>query len=429
MPVIDWRDDSSGFAVWGHSLEDRLALCIAAVNADTAQWHPVAHFKSYLSADGSVNRVTAIEWLSDGQLAVRAHNPSEPDSVSQVSWWIVKGDHASPFAADDPRLPVERRIAAVNSQELEESQTGRLFVKDGAGKEQTIIPDLNPQLAEIEEPLSVRFEYQSVDGAKQFGELLLPYGYVAGTHYPTVVFVYGGRVNSDHGTPASRNDDSFLNLLLLAGHGYAVLLPSMPLPAEGSPSDPMLHLNDGVDPAIDKAVALGIVDPNRLAVMGHSYGAYSTYGLLTQTRRYKAGIGLMGPTDLVSAYGEFNPPFRFSDPNYAALLGPLGESGQLRMGVPPWVDPERYIRNSPVFSADKIQTPLMIVEGDLDFEGTQSERMFTALNRQGKRAEFVRYLGEQHGLESPANILDMWQRVFAWLDTYVKNAPAENAPK
>jgi dipeptidyl aminopeptidase/acylaminoacyl peptidase len=93
----------------------------------------------------------------------------------------------------------------------------------------------------------------------------------------------------------------------------------------------------------------------------------------------------------------------------------------MRMGVPLLADPARYLRNSPVFAADRITTPLLIVSGDLDMMGIKSEAMFTMLNRQGKRAEFVRYLGEGHELDSPANVLDLWQRVFNWLDTYVKN--------
>jgi dipeptidyl aminopeptidase/acylaminoacyl peptidase len=132
---------------------------------------------------------------------------------------------------------------------------------------------------------------------------------------------------------------------------------------------------------------------------------------------------MMGISDLATEYGTFDPRFRYDQPAYAASLFPLvAEQGQFRMGGPPWSDSERFIRNSPVFSANRITTPLMIIAGDVDsISTTQSEEMFTALNRQRKRCEFVRYLGEQHGIDSPANILDVWQRVFAWLDTYVKD--------
>ena len=90
------------------------------------------------------------------------------------------------------------------------------------------------------------------------------------------------------------------------------------------------------------------------------------------------------------------------------------------MGSPPWADLQRYIRNSPLTYADRIETPLLIIQGDLDFVPIQQgEEMFTALYRQNKRAEFVRYWGEDHLLSSPANIRDMWNRIYLWLDTFV----------
>jgi dipeptidyl aminopeptidase/acylaminoacyl peptidase len=419
--TLSWRPDSSEFSFWGQSEENRSALCIGGVNAATAEWRPIALFDSDLAPDLASILVTQIRWLPDNQVAIRARNPTAADTVAQRSWWIVAGGRATHLDSDDPRLKVNAPAAEAKLEKLETSETGRLFTKDDAGHERTLFPDLNPQLAEIEEPRWMSFDYLSLDGTKQYAKLLLPHDYVAGTRYPTVVFVYGGRTQSEDGSPADRNESDFLNLLLLAGHGYAVLFPSMPLRG----IDPMPHLNDGVDPAVDRAVGLGITDPNRLAVMGHSYGGYSVYGMITQTRRYLAGIGLMGVSDLVSGYAEFDPRYRYSDPNWASIVGPLGESSQLGIGVPPWVEPKRYIRNSPIFSSNKIETPLLIVSGDLDgIPGMQDEQMFTVLNRQGKRVEFVRYLGEQHGLESPPNILDMWQRVFAWLDTYVKNPTA-----
>jgi dipeptidyl aminopeptidase/acylaminoacyl peptidase len=423
METLNWRPDSSEFALWGQSRENRSAFCIAGVTLATMEWRPIAMFNSYLSADGTLNIVKKIAWLPDGQLAIRSRSPNNTDQELQTSWWIVSGASVSALASDDPRLKDWKRATTSNGIVLETGELGRLIARDESGREQTLLPDLNPQLAQIEEPRWMSFEYLSLDQSRQYAKLLLPHGYVAGTRYPTVVWVYGGSTQSEDGSPESRNNGDFSNLLLLAGHGYAVLFPSMPLAEAGSGIDPILHLNDGVDPAIEKAVALGIVDPNRLAVMGHSYGGYSVYGLLTQTHRYCAGIAMMGISDLVSGYAEFDPRFRYSDPNYAAVAGPEDEeSTQMRMGVPLWADPEKYVRNSPVFSANKIETPLLIVSGDQDgIIGMQDEQMFTVLNRRGRRVEFVRYLGEQHGLESPPNIIDMWKRVFAWLDTYVKN--------
>lgn len=216
-----------------------------------------------------------------------------------------------------------------------------------------------------------------------------------------------------------------MNMQLLAARGYAVLMPSMPLrpsPGDGGPaSDPYMELTKGVLPAIDKVIELGIADPARLTVMGQSYGGYSTYGLITQTNRFKAAMAMSGMVDLVSYYGIFNSPWRYESYSQESLgQESVLESGQGRMGNPPWKDWGRYIRNSPLFYVDRVQTPLLVVHGDMDtaVPMEQAEEFFRALYRQGKRARFVRYWGEGHVFTSPANIRDFWTQVYAWLDEF-----------
>lgn len=89
------------------------------------------------------------------------------------------------------------------------------------------------------------------------------------------------------------------------------------------------------------------------------------------------------------------------------------------MGGAPWEDATRYLRNSPIFYVDRVETPLMIMQGDMDYVAMQQgEEFFMSLYRQGKRADFVRYWGEGHVLQSPANIVDFWQRIFAWFEEF-----------
>jgi Prolyl oligopeptidase family len=90
----------------------------------------------------------------------------------------------------------------------------------------------------------------------------------------------------------------------LDARGYALLLPSMPLKAESDRSDPYLELTKGVLPAVDKAIELGIAHANRLGLIGQSYGGYGTYGLITQTSRFKAAVALAGFADLVGCTGS-----------------------------------------------------------------------------------------------------------------------------
>ncbi len=207
------------------------------------------------------------------------------------------------------------------------------------------------------------------------------------------------------------------NPQLLAARGYAVLVPSMPLSPVDEPGDPYLDVVNGVLPAIDATVEMGIADPDRVGLMGHSYGGYGAYALITQTDRFKAAVAMAGIADLVSLYGQFDARLRYDAHPHEYLLIGLAETGQLRMGAPPWQDAERYMRNSPLFAAGDVNTPVLIIQGDMDYVPIQQgEQFFSALYRQGKRARFVRYWGEGHVLQSPANIQDMWQRIVVWFD-------------
>jgi dipeptidyl aminopeptidase/acylaminoacyl peptidase len=276
-------------------------------------------------------------------------------------------------------------------------------------------------LKDITEGEARSFEYMSSNGEKLTAWIILPVGYEKGRRYPVLTEVYAG---SRYGAqkPYSSNiaHASPLNMQIPASHGFAVLLPSMPLKPEGDVEDPMLRLTEGVLPALDEAIRLGYADPDRLFVMGQSFGGFSTYGLVTQTTRFKAAVSLAGLSDFISLYGQFDARMRYdAHPEENLFMQGLFESAQTGMGNPPWKDLGRYIRNSPVFFVDRVQTPIMIVQGDLDYVAVQQgEEFFTSLFRQGKRAEFVRYWGEGHVLESPANIRDMWTRIYAWLDEF-----------
>ncbi len=96
------------------------------------------------------------------------------------------------------------------------------------------------------------------------------------------------------------------------------------------------------------------------------------------------------------------------------------ENGQGGFGGPPWQNESRYLRNSPISYVDHIETPLLLIHGDRDqpVPIQQSEELFSALYRQNKRAEFVRYWGEGHGIEGTDNVRDMWSRILAWLDQF-----------
>jgi acetyl esterase/lipase len=300
------------------------------------------------------------------------------------------------------------------------------------GSGPTRVVETNTYLAGITEGKARKIEYRGLDGQDLKAWVILPIEYREGTKYPLVTWVYAGSVVGEKPTIlANLNEAISLNLQLLAAHGYAILLPSMPLSAEGVTSDPYMELTKGVLPAVDKAIELGIADPKRLGLMGQSFGGFSTYGLVTQTTRFQAAVALAGLSDLASLYAQFDARQRYDAfPQEDLFYMFLAESGQERLGNPPWKDFGRYIRNSPIFYVDRVETPLMIIQGDMDYVAMQQgEQFFMSLYRQNKRAQFVRYWGEGHVLEGPANIRDMWQRIYAWFDEFLNPGPEEAPAK
>jgi dipeptidyl aminopeptidase/acylaminoacyl peptidase len=179
-------------------------------------------------------------------------------------------------------------------------------------------------------------------------------------------------------------------------------------------------LTDGVLPAVDAVIARGIVDPDRIAVVGQSDGGFATLGLITETNRFRSAIESAGFSDLVSFYGTFYGQYRHGDsgrPEKAQVMRMLQiEKGMGALGAPPWAAPDLYRDASSIFRADQVQTPLMLIHGDIDFVPIQQdEEFFTALLRQDKRAEFVRYAGEGHTINNRTNVLDLYKRIAAWL--------------
>jgi dipeptidyl aminopeptidase/acylaminoacyl peptidase len=302
-----------------------------------------------------------------------------------------------------------------------------LWHGDGRSAKFARLLALNEQLAGIADVKRRLITYRGIEGDTLQALLLLPANHDAATRYPLIAWVYAGDIVGDTlPWPTAKNDAYPYNLVPLVSRGYAVLIPSMPLPSgPGNPhGDPYIDLPKGVMPALDRAVDLGIADPGRLGVMGASFGGYSTYSLVTYTTRFRAAVAMQGISDLISMYGSFGERYT-ENPHERLSMAGLAEQGLVRMGAAPWQDLWRYLRNTPLFFADRVQTPLMAIHGDQDVVVmAQSEEFFTALQRQGKRAKLIRYWGEAHGIEAPPNVKHMWAAVFSWFDTYL--APAES---
>ena len=195
--------------------------------------------------------------------------------------------------------------------------------------------------------------------------------------------------------------------------GYAVIDgASMPIIGEGDeePNDSFREqLVMNAQAAIDEGVRRGVVDPDRVAIGGHSYGAFMTANLLAHSDLFRAGIARSGA--------------------YNRSLTPFGFQAEERTF---WEAPEIYFAMSPFMHVDKINEPILLIHGEADNNsGTypmQSERYYNALKGQGKTARLVMLPNESHGYRARESILHMLWETDRWLETYVKNAPRRDGP-
>jgi dipeptidyl aminopeptidase/acylaminoacyl peptidase len=223
---------------------------------------------------------------------------------------------------------------------------------------------------------------------------------------------------------------------MLTTRGYAVLFAVTPLQTSPEATRPTADVTDQVLRAVNAAIATGRVDPNRLGIFGFSQGMREALEVLTETDRFRAAFAGFGLSDALSAYGSSDMRTRFSENDSTAhpqvfrfeFYPEVGRGNTL--GVPPWVDPNRYLEHSPVTKADRIHTPLLIANSDLDgFPVEQGSEIFSALHRLNREAEYVTYWGEPHGPRSPANIRDFWTRIIGWYDRYMSSKPSDNVAR
>lgn len=266
--------------------------------------------------------------------------------------------------------------------------------------------------ADLKVPLGTSrlLEYRTLDGKLRRAALLLPPGYTEGSMLPLVVEIYGGSMGSSY-VHSFGGSQGVLHSQLLASHGYAVLYPDVPL----TDRDPLKQLPGHVIPAINHLVDLGIADPQRVGLIGQSYGGYCTLALLTQTTIFAAAVASAGFYNLISEYLTLT---KEGNDNW---LG-WAETGQGRMSGTPWEKRDSYIENSPIFYLDRVQTPVLLVCGSRDSNPpAESEAVFVGLRRLGRKAELRIYKDEDHwsGRWSERSYRDLCERVLAWFDEHL----------
>ncbi len=278
---------------------------------------------------------------------------------------------------------------------------------------------INPQLDKYEMGTSRLIEWNDLDGETLRGALLLPVGYQEGKRYPLIVRTYPGTKLSDnvYNFGLEPNGAGVDNKQLFATRGYAVLMADSFRPQ----GNPMRGIANSVLPGISKLVEIGVADPERLGVIGHSNGGYGVLSLIVQTTRFKAAVCSGCSGNLIGHYG-----FMRRDGSSWAVAYQEETRG---MGGPPWEFPNKYIENSPLFYLNKVQTPLLLVHGAEDNVAPSflADEIFVGLRRLKKEVEYAKYEGEGHweGTWGHVNQVDYLNRIIDWFDKHLKEPQGE----
>ncbi|MEX2284177.1 MAG: prolyl oligopeptidase family serine peptidase [Gemmatimonadota bacterium] len=290
-----------------------------------------------------------------------------------------------------------------------------LFVGGAALADAKQVSNTNPFQPEYAWGKAELIEYANGRGEPTQAILYYPANYQAGRQYPMVVYIYERLTNGLHQytVPSDRQQYNTTNFVQ---DGYFVLRPDITY----VPREPGKSTIESVVPAINKTVSMGLVDARRVGVFGHSWGGYGSAFLATHTNGvFAAAIAGAALTDLISFYG-------YSSDNSGMPEHGHFEVGQERMQVSLWQDPEAYIRNSPVFTVDKMTTPLLIEHGDRDgnVDFGQGVELYNAARRNGKNVVMIVYNGENHGLARKPNQQDYVKKQLEWFGHYLKGNPA-----
>lgn len=275
------------------------------------------------------------------------------------------------------------------------------------------ISDANPQQAEYAWGDAELVHWRSVDGRPHEGLLFKPDGFDPSHQYPMMVYFYEKNSDGLNAHRAPFIGGSSINVTFYVSRGYVVFVPDVHYRV-GYPGESALN---SVVSGVLSILEHGYIDPARVGVQGHSWGGYQVAYLVTRTNIFAAAEAGAPVSNMTSAYGGIR---------WASGMSRMFqyEKTQSRLGGTLWNARARYIENSPLFWADKVETPLLMMHNDADgaVPWYQGIEFFVALRRLEKPAWMLNYNGEAHGLRKTQNRRDWQVRMQQFFDHYLLDA-------
>lgn len=273
----------------------------------------------------------------------------------------------------------------------------------------------NPQQADYNWGSVRLMNWKDFDGEEREGLLYLPANFDSTQQYPMLVYFYeqvSDRLHRHYYPAPSR---SVINPAMYAGNGYVVFMPDI----HYTVGYPGKSAYNAILSGTQAVLAKGFVDPQRMGLQGQSWGGYQVAYMVTQTNQFAAAMAGAPVSNMFSAYGGI----RWGSGLSRAFQY---ERTQSRIGATPWENPHLYWQNSPLFFADQVATPLLIMHNDDDgaVPWYQGIEMYIALRRMGKPVWLLNYNGDKHNLTKWPNRVDLSIRMQQFFDHYLKGVAA-----
>lgn len=352
---------------------------------------------------------------------------SKPMYLSVFGEWTKKSGYAQlkPNGRITRLVWVDKRVASL--AKAKDAQTYRYIVQDYSDS-----PDIFVGTADLQDMKQVTatnpfqnnyawghselIEYKTDKGRRLQGALFYPAGYEPDKKYPMIVYNYELLSQNVHRYVVP-SDRSYYNISVFTSQGYIVLEPDIVFRKR----QPGWSVVECITAGVKKVIEMGIVDPKRIGIVGHSMGGFNTTFVATHTNGIFAAAVAGAPiTDLVSYYGDHHWGSGIAETDHI-------ETGQERMEVALYEDLQAYIDNSAVFNVHNMTTPLLLEAGDVDgiIAWYQSIELYNIARRAKKNVVMLGYIGEDHGLRKKSNQRDYQRRILAWFGHYLKDELAE----
>jgi dipeptidyl aminopeptidase/acylaminoacyl peptidase len=272
----------------------------------------------------------------------------------------------------------------------------------------------NPQQKDYTWGKAELMEWTSLDGVQLNGLLYKPDNFDAKKQYPLLVYFYERNSENLHKHYVPAPSRSIINISFYVSRGYVVFVPDIPYKI-GHPGQSCLN---AVLPGVTALIKQGFVHPKKIGVQGHSWGGYQVAYLVTKTKLFAAAESGAPVSNMTSAYGGI----RWSTGMSRMFQY---EKSQSRIGGTLWNAQQKFLENSPLFWADQITTPLLILHNDKDgaVPWYQGIELFVALRRLDRPCWMLNYNGEDHGILKRENSIDFSIRMQQFFDHYLKGDP------